>query len=666
MKLPVPWLRDFLDLPEPPDEVAARFGACGFAVDGLEDDVLDLDITANRPDCLGVVGLAREAAAAFDRDLRPPRVHAAVPGTPGATPVKVSLADAGCGRYALGVAEVRVGPSPDWLAARLRAVGIRPINNIVDITNYVMVELGHPMHAFDVARLAGPEIRVRRARPDETIVTLDGETRTLDETMLAIADREQAVAIAGIMGGAGSEVTAGTTRVAFESAWFQPASVRATSRKLGLKTEASARFERGADPAMPALALRRALTLLEDTGAGRHVGGLTDVVARIPDPRVVELRRDRVARLLGQAVPDADVGRILSRLGFVLHDTSEGWRVDVPSYRVDVSREADLVEEVARHWGLDRIPATLPAPRALPPPLGAPIGRDRTVRRLLCGAGLQEAMTFTFIDRVSAEPFAAVDAVVALQNPLSEKFAVLRPSIVPGLVESLRYNRHRQAADVRLFELGAVFSPAGERRTVAWVLAGSRGAHWSGDAGPLTFSDTKGVAELIAAAFGVELTASPADDCRWLTAGQAAHLLLGDGQPAGWVGRLATARDIDDGVFAGELFLDRLPDRLAPAAIVPLPRHPSIVRDVSIIVDERLPAATVRGTIRSAAPSTLVGVAEFDRYQGPGVPAGQVSLSIRLTFQDPARTLTDAEAHAAVEAIVAALARAHGAVLRGR
>jgi phenylalanyl-tRNA synthetase beta chain len=664
MKLPVPWLREFVDIPETPQEIAARFGACGFAVDGLEGDVLDLDITANRPDCLGVVGLAREAAAAFDRELRLPQAPA-VQGSPGAAPVKVSLADAGCGRYALGVAEVRVGPSPDWLAVRLRAVGIRPINNVVDITNYVMVELGHPMHAFDVARLAGPEIRVRRARPDETIVTLDGQARTLDETMLAIADREQAVAIAGVMGGAGSEVTAATTRVAFESAWFQPASVRSTSRRLGLKTEASARFERGADPAMPALALRRALTLLEDIGAGQRVGGLTDVVARIPDSRLVELRRDRLARLLGQAVPDADVGRILSRLGFVLHDTPAGWRVDVPSHRVDVSREADLVEEVARHWGLDRIPATLPAPRALPPPLLAAVGRDRTVRRLLCGAGLQEAMTFTFIDAVSAGPFAGTDETVALQNPLSEKFAVLRPSIVPGLVESLRYNRHRQAADVRLFELGAVFSPAGERRAVAWVLAGSRGAHWSGDAGPLTFSDTKGVAELIAGAFGLELTATPADDCGWLTAGQAARL-VGDGEQAGWVGRLATARDIDDGVFAGELFLDRLPDRLAPAAIAPLPRHPSIVRDVSIVVDERLPAATVRGTIRSAAPSTLVSVAEFDRYQGTGVPAGQVSLSIRLTFQDPARTLTDAEAHSAVEAIVAALARAHGAVLRGR
>jgi phenylalanyl-tRNA synthetase beta chain len=668
MKLPLAWLREFVDVPDQPATVADRFGACGFAVEEVTDQVIDLEITANRPDCLGVLGLAREASAAFDLDLRPPRIDEAVQAVKGQAALNVSVADAGCGRYALAVVDVRVGPSPDWLAAHLRAAGVRPINNVVDVTNFVMLELGHPLHAFDAARLRGPEIHVRRARAGETIVTLDGERRTLDDTMLVIADHEQPVAVAGVMGGAESEVSAATSRIALESAWFLPPAVRATSRKLGLKTEAAARFERGADLAMPVLALRRALTLLHEIGAGRLVGGVTDISPRSPEARAVDLRRARLARLLGTTVPDGDVRRILTRLGFGVHDTAEGWRLDVPTFRVDVSREADLIEEVGRHWGFDRITPTLPTLDAWPPPPRSALDRDRTVRRLLCGAGLQEAMTFTFIERASAAPFAPDDQIMALKNPLSEKFAVLRPSLVPGLLESLIYNRHRQAVDIRLFELGATFSrTGGERRAVGWVLSGSRGTHWSGDAGPLTLSDAKGVAELLGGAFRVTLTARAVDDCPWLTPGQAAELTTDAGQVAGWVGRLASTRGIDDPVYAGELGLDVLTTASAgPLPIDPLPRQPSIVRDISIVIDERLPAATVRGTIRSAAPATLVAVAEFDRYQGTGVPAGQVSLSLRLTFQDAARTLTDAEAHAAVDAIVAALRREHGAVLRGR
>ncbi len=668
MKLPVSWLRELVDVPDRAADVAARLGACGFGVEEIAGDVIDFEVTANRPDCLGVLGLAREASAAFDVDLRMPPIDPSIAGATGSAPIKVSIADAGCGRYALAVADVQVAPSPDWLAARLRAAGVRPINNVVDITNVVMLELGHPMHAFDLARLQGPEIHVRRARAGETIVTLDGETRTLDETMLAIADKERPVAIAGVMGGAGSEVSGATARVAFESAWFLPSTVRATSRKLNLKTEAAARFERGADLSAPLVALRRALTLVHEIGAGRLTGGLTDVHPRAAERRSVTLRRAALARLLGDQVPDADVRRILSRLGFVVQDTADGWRADVPTFRVDVHREADLIEEVGRHWGFDRIPATLPALKALPPAPSPALVRGRLLRRVLCGAGVQEAVTFTFIDRTWAEPFAPPGAIVALKNPLSEKFAVLRPSLVPGLVESLIYNRHRQAADIRLFEVGGVFSTeAGERPAVGWVLTGSRGTHWSGDDGPLTFSDTKGLAELLAAAFGTTLVTAPADDCPWLAAGERARLSTGDGRAAGWIGRLASVRDIDDRVYAGEIHLDALPAvRSVPTAIEPLPRHPAVVRDLSIVVDERLPAATVRGTIRAAAPVTLVSVAEFDRYQGKGVPAGQVSLSLRLTFRDAGRTLTDAEVHAAMDAIVAALAAEHGAALRGR
>jgi phenylalanyl-tRNA synthetase beta chain len=337
--------------------------------------------------------------------------------------------------------------------------------------------------------------------------------------------------------------------------------------------------------------------------------------------------------------------------------------VSVPSFRVDIARESDLIEEVGRHWGFDRIAATFPTLRSAPRPSSPGVARGRLVRRLLCGAGLQEAVTFTFIEAGAASPFAGAAGVVPITNPLSEKFAVLRPSLGPGLVESLHYNRNRQAADVRLFEIGSVFSPAREWTAVGWMLTGSRGAHWSGNAGAVSFADTRGLAELIATGFGVTLSLDAAGAPSWLAGGEGASLVH-EGATVGWIGRLAGTREAP--VYAGEIDLDALPAATArPAPIAPIARFPSVVRDLSIIVSDRLPAADVRGTIQASAPPTLVEIREFDRYRGKGVPDGRVSSSIRLTFRDPVRTLTDAEVQQAVETIVEALSRTHGAVLRG-
>jgi phenylalanyl-tRNA synthetase beta chain len=674
MRVPVSWLREFVDVPDP-DQVARRLAECGFAVESLDGDVIDLEITANRPDCMSVYGIAREVATGFGVGRRPD-VATGVEGArarreSGGARLPVSIGDAGCGRYALAVADVNVAPSPDWLAARVIAAGLRPINNIVDVTNYVMLELGHPMHAFDASKLAGPEIRVRRARPGEKLRTLDGQDRTLDETMLVIADRDRAVAIAGVMGGAASEVSAATGQVAIESAWFLPASVRAMSRRLGLKTEASMRFERGADPSMPARALARALALLEQIGAGRAAGPIIDVFPRPIERPPVSLSRTHLKRLLGIDVPDADVERILSALEFRVTKTASGWQVAVPTFRIDISREADLIEEVGRHYGFDRIPATFPSLQTVPRPSSPEIAQGRTVRRLLTGAGLQEAVTFTFIDEAAAALFDSA-GLVPLRNPLTEKFAVLRPSLLPGLLDAVAYNLRRESEDVRLFEVGAVFAPAGERTRAGWVLTGSRGSHWSGASGSVDFSDVKGVAELVALASGARMDVERSDDLPWFTAGRSARLRF-DGQSDGWVGEIAPAvlqaRGLPSGtiVYGGEIELHALAAAAVSSArpIDPLPKHPSIVRDLSLVIDQRLPAADVRGTIRAHAPVTLVSVREFDRYQGKGVPEGQVSLSVRLTFRDPDRTLTDAEVQRAIEAIVAALAREHQATLRG-
>ena len=676
MKLPVSWLREFVDVPADPREVAERLAACGFEVATIERDVIDFEITANRPDCLSVYGLAREAATAFDVRLA---VWDLAPHAPSPTPqpISVSIDHADCGRYALAVVDVRIGSSPAWIADRLLACGVRPINNIVDVTNYVMLEMGHPMHAFDAARLGGPEIRVRLARPGEKLTTLDGQERTLHESILVIADRDRAVAIAGVMGGAATEVSASTSRIALESAWFRPASIRAASRRLMLKTEASTRFERGADIEAPVRAIARTLALLAQIGAVQAAGPIVDVYPVPAAPRTIGLGRGHLARLLGDTVPDEEVERILSRLGFSCAPTAEGWRVQVPSFRVDAIREADLIEEVGRHWGFDRIPATFPPLRTVPRPSVASIARDRTIRRVLTAGGLQEVATFTFIETSAAAPFVSGPAdLVAIGNPLSEKFSILRPSLLPGLLDALIYSKRRESSDVQFFEVGAVFAPAGERPAVGWVQTGARHRHWSGGEAAIGFSDAKGTAELVAAAFGVRLTAEAADEVPGFVRGRTAHLFVEAASGVRVVGvcgelrpDVAIARGLGQGepVFGGELDLSALAVS-APAgaySIETLPRHPSIVRDLSIVIDERLPAEQVRGTIRATAPPTLVLMREFDRYQGKGVPDGRVSLSVRLMFRAPDRTLTDHEVQQAVDAIVAALALDHGATLRG-
>jgi len=675
VKAPLAWLREFAAVPDDVRLVAERLAGCGFEVAGIEGDTIDFEITANRPDCLSVYGLAREASVAFGVTLGAGNLEGEV-ATASAGPIPVAIDDPGCRRYALAIADVRIGPSPAWLTDRLEAAGVRPINNIVDITNYVMLEIGHPTHAFDARLLSGPEIRVRRARPGESLVTLDAQTRTLDQSMLVIADRDRAIALAGVMGGAATEVSGSTARVAIESAWFEPTAVRATSRRLGLKTEASARFERGADITAPTRALGRVVALIEQLGAGAPAGPILDVFPYPIDTRTVTLRRGRIERLLGDRIPDGDVERMLGGLGFGVEPAEDGWTVIVPMFRVDVTREADLIEEVGRHWGFNRIPATFPALQDMPRESSPGIELARRLRRTLTGAGLQEASTFTFIEEAAAAPFVpAGSSHVPIANPLSEKFAVLRPSLMPGLLDALVYNRRREQDTVALFEIGAVFGPDGEKRRVAWLLTGPQQEHWSAAATPADFYDARGIAELVAESFGLRVDAAPTGDCPWFMPGRVATLFVAgpDGPaPVGAIGELrpdvTAARGLGqrESVVGGELDLAALA-RLAPPSdrrVTPLPRFPSVVRDLSIFVDERLPAADVRGTIRAHAPDTLVSVREFDRYQGKGVPAGRVSLALRLTFRAADRTLTDAEVQRAVDAVVAALSTRHGAELR--
>ena len=684
MKVVVSWLRDFVDVTASPEEIGETLTLRGFELSSIEkfegvrshsdpfsDAVLDFEVTANRPDALSVIGFAREVGTAYSRPVKP-LVPKPLPTRPTAdVAIKLEAPDL-CPRYAAAVADVTVAPSPAWLTSRLQAAGVRPINNVVDVTNYVLLELGQPMHAFDLDKLAGREIRIRRAAPGERIKTLDGVDRALDPEMLVIADGDKAQAVAGVMGGGLSEVSDMTKTIVLESAFFDPKSVRRTSKKLGLKTEASARFERGADVNAAIKGIERAITLLEETGAGTARGGAIDEYPAPATRRKIEMRRARIERTLGLAIADHDVERILKGLGFQVRNSTAGWDVGVPSFRVDVLREIDLIEEVARHYGYDRLPSTFPALGAPPPVSDSRIERDRLVRRVLLAAGCSEALTFSFIDAVAAAPFAAESAIVPISNPLSTQFSVLRPSLFPGLLASLAHNRRREQADIRLFEIGATMTRAGESRRVAVAMTGSGGtAHWSDARRPVDFFDAKGIVEAVAAALQIDLTFDGASLPSYLVRGRAAGISAA-GRGVGVVGMLATGivsaagLSATEDVYVAELDLDALAasQSLAPLAVKPLPRYPSIARDISIVVDETLLAETVRGTIRAAAPNTLVSVREFDRYQGKGVPERRVSLSLRLTFRSLERTLTDAEVETAMREILVALRTAHDAIQR--
>jgi phenylalanyl-tRNA synthetase beta chain len=708
VKVLVSWLRELVDVPVGIEALAERLHLAGFELASITpldpvpgpdgpttgpDAVIDFEITANRPDALSVAGFAREVAALYDVPLRfrpAPLPSGAHPSAVG--PLRVTVQEpALCPRFTAALADVTVGPSPAWLAARLTACGVRSINNIVDITNYVLLETGHPIHAYDLARLAQSELRVRRAAPGEPVRTLDGVTRTASADMLVIADAARGQGFGGIMGGGDSEVTGTTTTIAVESAHFTPGQVRRTARRLGLATEASHRFERGADYDAAATALARALELVALIGAGTPRPGWIDAQAQPPAPRpALTLRRGRISRVLGYTIHDATVERILTALGFTLAAThssgreggGDGWTVTIPSWRVDVAGESDLIEELARIDGYDRIPEAFP-PLELPPPRPAPrLARDARLRTLARAAGFSESVTFSFVARDAARRFATDADIVTIANPLAETMAVMRPTLLAGLVDSVAHNRRREQKDVRLFELATIFrAGAGEHRALALASLGQAAAtHWSGSGRAADLYDTTGAIGTLCGALGLEAAFAPGE-AAFLTRESATAIAVrpvngADGvepRVIGILGEIAPAVAEAHGVparervFVAEIDLDLALDwttRDDSVRAQALPRFPSSSRDVSIVVDATLPATAVRGTIRRAAPPTLVSVEEFDRYQGKGVADGRCSLSLRLVFRAADRTLTDAEVQAAMDAIVAALHAEHDARLR--
>jgi phenylalanyl-tRNA synthetase beta chain len=646
-----------------------------------------VNVTPNRPDALSHVGIAREVAAAFGTRVRMPAPRTAEQGAPAGDEVKVRIeSPERCARYAARVIEgVRIGPSPFWLARRLESCGVRSISNVVDATNFVLLELGHPLHAFDLDRVAGREIVVRTARPGERLVTLDGKERALSTEDLLIADRDRGSALAGVMGGGDSEISAGTTRVLLESAWFQPGGIRRTSRRHGLKTEASYRFERGADPGMVIPAVDRCAALIAELAGGTVRPGVVDCHPREVRAPEVRLRWTRPAEILGMDVARDDARRILSGLGFAeaaADDAGATWRV--PSWRADVSIEEDLVEEIVRTKGYDAIPETLPHGASDTPAEPAEARAVARIRAALEASGFSEAVNFSFVAERELAPFEHPVAIgdgsgralgIALKNPISADLSVMRTSLVPSLLRNAAHNRRQRIEDVRLYEIASVYHPhpdprdrpSAEAVEVAGVLLGRRSpVGWATGGDAADFFDAKAAVAAILETLGAEVRwAAPAST--WLHPRRSARLLAGEdavGEAGELHPRVAAAFELPRGVLAFRLSLDAL---LRVARLVPqhraIPRLPAVLRDLAVVVDDAAPAAAVEALVREEP--LVEAVTLFDVYRGAPLPPGRKNLAFAIAYRAPDRTLTDAEADAAHARIVKRLAGALGAELRG-
>lgn len=650
------------------------------------DMVYDLEITPNRPDLNSVIGIAREISAVTGNPLRLPEVNLTEASGRVADAVAVRIEDAElCPRYTARVIRgVKVAASPDWLRHALEKVGVRSINNVVDVTNYVMLETGQPLHAFDYHLLAKsaanglPTIVIRPAAEGEKFITLDGQERALTRQMLLIADETKAVALAGVMGGQNSEINPNTVDVLIESACFKPQNIRATSRKLDLRTESSYRYERGADIGICDWASQRAAQLILATAGGKLAQGLVDAWPQPFAPRQITLRHAQCDAVLGVAIPAAQQTQFLQRLALKVEAGPAGeppaTTFGVPSFRVDLKREIDLIEEVARLYGVDKIPATPPRGAVGAHPHDAVHDQLANVRRILTGLGLYEAQGQTLVSDVVAR-LTHGSALVPLSNPLSSDMNVLRPSLLPGLLAALRHNVSRKINDLALFEVGRVFLESEgqrrEERRVALALTGQRHPlFWSGEEREARFdiSDLKGLLEEFLEQFGVRgmnYVRRPESTALFL---ESATVHLGRFQLGEFgllLPSLARQHDLRDAVLLAELNLDLLLARRNPnKSFRPLPAFPAIRRDIAMI----LPAATTHESIlqviKQAKPANLEAVELFDVFRGKNVPAGQKSMAYAFTYRHADRTLTDAEVNAVHDKLVVHLKQRLQATVR--
>jgi phenylalanyl-tRNA synthetase beta chain len=696
MKVSYNLLKEFVDIAASPEEVASRLALSGTNIASIETGphgaVIDAEITSNRPDCLGMLGIARETGAIYRLPLKtssPKPAESKSAQTSEAVKVKIESQDL-CGRFTARVIRgVKIQPSPKWLKDRLEAAGTASINNVVDISNYVMLELGHPLHTFDYDLVRDHSIVVRRAKPGEIMKTLDGIERTLDPNICMVCDGDGArpIGIGGIMGGAETEISFSTKNVLIECAWFDPISIRRATRALRLHTEASTRFGRGADPEMAEFASRRAAELILQVAGGELLSGLVDVYPGKRAAKRITITRAELLRIMGADVPDKDLETILSALGFVPVRVDQirgaagsllaAWECTQPSWRADVEREIDLIEEVARVYGLDKFPARLPASRSGAARLPHYEAEARLRERLI-GLGYHEILTIPHVAEERNELFRPPDAAPAkLANPLSEEAGVLKSTGAVSMTSAIEWNLNHGQRNARLFEIGSHYrfvdgKPVETRVLSIGATGAARPQALYDPARDYTFADLKGDLDSIGALSGGLRWEHGGPD--WLNPARRGAISLGreSGPALGSAGQLAK-RVAEKFKFRQDVFLAEI--NVGPLYCMyygiknnrryePLPRFPAVERDFSLFLADGATFAQVEQTIQSLGIAEIASVEAADLFRGKNVPGGKFSLLVRVVFQSREATLTEAQINAFSASIIAALEKNLGAALR--
>lgn len=679
MKISYEWLQDFLDLPIHPSELVSLLNRLGLMVEEIEekdgDFVLDIETYANRPDTLGHLGIAREIAASLNLKLKErawPIREISIPTT---DLIKVEIADPElCSRYCgLIVKGVKVGPSPDWLKHRLEKIGLKTINNVVDVTNYVLMATGHPIHAFDYHRLAGQKIIVRPARKGEKLRLLGGQVVELSPENLVIADAEKPVALAGIIGGEDSAVSEETTDVFIESAWFNPISIRRTRKQFGLDTDASYRFERGADIGFPPVAAEIAASLLSEFG-GHVTKGLIDIYPLPFRPKEILLRPLRVKELLGVEIDYSFIVSLLQSLGFEIHQSSNfSFLVRVPSHRVDIEREADLVEEIARFYGYDQIPAIIPPLKVIERVPDRRQAQLKKIRSLLLYQGFDEVINFSFSDPEKEKLFQTGLQPISLSNPLSLKSSLLRTTLIGGLLENIAYNQKRGQDSLRLFEIGNIYywenNLPMEKLFLGMAINGwFDRPHWSHRGEKADFYHLKGTLEVLLSELRYEsFLFSPAEN-NFFEPGFCLSLEI-KGDRIGYLGKVRNdilqQFEIEEAVYAAEINLAALLTKQPrPFSYTPLSRFPAITRDLSFLLSKEIPYEEIRRSLLNLDLPYLESFELIDRFTSPHFGEDQVSLTLRFVYRHPQRTLLAEEADRMDSRIIAYLRSNFQAKLR--
>ncbi|NLZ54875.1 MAG: phenylalanine--tRNA ligase subunit beta [Thermoanaerobacteraceae bacterium] len=640
----------------------------------LDDTVFDFEITPNRSDCLSITGMAREVAATFKLNLHIPTINLKEEAEKKAQDIaKIHIqAEDLCRRYVARIVEdVVIKPSPLWMQRRLQTCGMRPINNIVDITNYVMLELGQPLHAFDFDKVEGGSIIVRRAMSSEKMDTLDGITRELNENMLVIADVNKPLAIAGVMGGADSEITSSTTRILLESANFLGSNIRRTSRQLGLRSESSMRFEKGIDPNLCIKAADRACELIEQLGAGKVLKGYVDVFPGKTYPKVIPFNPDKINRVLGTDISSNEMVEILNRLEIQVNNTENGFEAVIPTFRLDITQEADIIEEIGRMYGYDRLPITLPEGNVTHGKLNSHQKHLNDIKDLLVYNGYSEIYTFSFVspkvfDNINAPQNSNLRQVVTLLNPLGEDHSIMRTTLIPNMLDVVRFNLSHKAQGLKLFEIGTVYLPKKlpldelpyENKRVSIGLCGDT----------VSFYDLKQIIETIFFRLKIDKFKFIQERHFAFHTGRCARIEI-DGDEIGYAGEIHSDvlenYEINKTTYLAELNLDIILSKTSRKInFKPLPKYPSSDRDLAIVVKEKVLAGDVLNIIKEIGGKLLEEVKLFDVYQGSQIAKGYKSMAFSLIFRAEDKTLTDKEVNNIIEAIKTGLHEKFDATLR--